>query len=209
MCACLQTPDLEQLSRLQGLFQCEGVPPLEFVEFLMALAIAPDLKGHPGATSTPSKSFSPGRASSMDCSYQPPAGTTDAAADSGSVHNGSWYQPPVKEALLASKTSHTGGQMHEADHQPAAAAASAAFGDVSKAATKGVCHSMLSDDGGAASDDNGGGKRRRTNGGRQRNSHPGVNVWASSLTLMRQLLGAAHNAAAATHKSQANAAAGR
>lgn len=127
-----QVPDLEQLSRLQGMFQCVEVPAFEFLGFLLALAMAPDLKAHPGVTSFPSKPC-PGRtSSSMDC-YQMPAGITggnsDTVADSGSVHNGSRYQQTGRKSADISVTCQTArqtnGQTDEADRQTAAASAPA------------------------------------------------------------------------------------
>lgn len=178
-----QAPDLEQLSRLQGMFQCSGLSPTDFLGFLLALALAPDPVPCPGASAQPCSE----RAASMDCSYRLPGGGPTGSSSSSSHPRRSDMEMATTAATKECKTIQT------EDDVTTSAFEDCDFEGVS--ASHLVRQRLLSDEAGALSDDSSTSKRRRTNGERKRRDHPVVDTWARSLALMQQSLNAAFAAA--------------
>lgn len=176
-----QAPDLEQLSRLQGMFQCSGLSPADFLGFLLALALAPDPVTCPGASAQSCSQ----RVASMDCSYRLPGEGPAGSSSSSSHPRRSIMDVATAAATKGCKASLTEDDVTASDFEDCEGVSASHL----------VRQRLLSDEAGDLSDDSGTSKRRRTNGERKRRDHPVVDMWARSLALMQQSVTAAFAAA--------------
>lgn len=167
----MQVPDLEQLSRIQGLLGCSDLQAVDFMSYLLALALVPKARAAAPAPQAGLPAPQPSPHPSSSAPKRPPADTaapangTPAAADDSA-------SPTAPVAFNGVST---------ADRDAGAVAELVA--EVQRG-------------GGSGTDSGGGGKRRRVLPGGKHAGHGKVDIWGRSIALLEQSLAAAAKRAA-------------
>lgn len=164
-----QEPNLEQLSRIQGLLGCSDMRALDFLSYLLALALVPKPRAPALAyISGQQQDSEPGSAAYSGDQLKAllPKGVANGDAPAA---NGSSMSPASNAAAEHGGAAHAG---------PASAAPEVQI------------------NGAAPTNSSSGGKRRRVLTGGKHAGHGKVDVWQRSLALLEQSLAAAAHRAA-------------
>lgn len=168
----MQVPDLEQLSRIQGLLGCSDLQAVDFMSYLLALALVPKPRA---AAPAPPAGLPPPQPSPHPTSSapkRPPADTVPPAPGAPAASDNSGVSPTTPVVVNGVSTS---------DHDAGAVAELVA--EVQRS-------------GGSGTDSGGGGKRRRVLPGGKHAGHGKVDIWGRSVALLEQSLAAAAERAA-------------
>ena len=165
-----QEPNLEQLSRIQGLLGCSDMQALDFLSYLLALALVPK-------PSVPAFTYISGQQETPEPGGAASPGDQQKALLPDGATNGT---APAADGIGMSSASSAGAACGgAAPARPARVASEAPTG------------------GAAPTNSSSGGKRRRVvSAGGKHAGHGKVHVWQRSLALLEQSLAAAAHRAA-------------